>query len=119
MATAQEIVRQVKRSRAELYRESGSRPLANCDRISKVVREYAPKSQLWESQLPTHHGDFLQHFVAIIGTRGVSGIIVQFSGSNPRDKEMVLGHVSDIHNEAEVRKELAKNTGRKGWIRQY
>lgn len=119
MPSVQELVTRVKIYRNVLYRESKNRPPGFCDFIGKVVDENKPNSHLWRSSTPMHSGDYLSHLVGVIGTRGRRGVIIQFSGENSQDTRIVLGSVSDIHDEQKVANAIKEQTRRIGWILEY
>lgn len=87
--------------------------------VEHVVVENLPNAHFWESSVRRHERDYRGHYVAVIGTRRNRGIIVQFSGANPEDNEIVLGSVDNIHDKEEVEGVLERTTGRSGWRQRY
>ncbi len=115
MPSVQKLLRSVKRARNELFRESKNLPPGYCDFINRPVSEFASESHIWRSNEPAEIGDYPSHLVASIHTRGKGGVIIQFSGSNKKDRGIVLGSVTDIENNDEVVKALEEKTRRRGW----
>ena len=119
MPGAKEIIRDIKKSRGNWFKYTGHRPPRWCGNIEEEVVNNLPNSHFWISTIRKESTDYLGHYVAVIGTRGRAGILVQFSGANPSDNDIVLGYVTDIHDKAEVAQVLEEKTGRKGWSQKY
>lgn len=120
MPRPQEIITSIKRRRSMLYRSKRDRPLSWCKYIEYLVVANLPRAHIWKSTVPKDPElDYQKHYVGVVGTRRRRGIIVQFSGANAADTDIVLGGVADIHDEAEVTKVLELKTGRKGWKQLY
>ena len=119
MPTPKEILRTIKKKRGDWFRYTRNRPASWCMLIENVVVDNLPNAHFWESSVRRHERDYRGHYVAVIGTRRDHGIIVQFSGANPEDNEIILGSVRNIHDQHEVEKMLVLKTGRGGWKQRY
>lgn len=119
MPTPKEIISQIKKKRGDWFRHTRNRPAAWCMLVEHVVVDNLPNAHFWQSSVPQKESDYRGHYVAVIGTRRNHGIIVQFSGANPTDNEIIVGSVRNIHDQQEVEEVLVLKTGRGGWKQRY
>jgi hypothetical protein len=80
-----------------------------CDRITELDTpgEDWASTDMPDPLFPNEHG----HSVRVVRTKGKKGIIISLTGKK------ILGSVTDINNEIQVRSELEHTTGAKSWRR--
>ena len=119
MSELRELVMEINKDKREFHPPEDKSGLGWCSRIENVVKTHRPNSHYWHSLIPTHHGDFLNHYVGVFGVRGTKGVILQWSGENKEDQKIILGHVPDINKVEQVKTILERVTGRIGWVQEY
>ena len=120
MTRVQDIEREVRRERAYIRREYGMNPTGWCMTISNVVYRFFRKTTdghagLWGNDVLKRTD--IPHYVGVFRTRGRGGVIAQFSGITPKDKRIIIGSVTDVHNRKEVTEAIERATGLQRWKR--
>ena len=117
MPSVQEIVRHIKNARGKLFRDYQVVPDQHCHLIEDVIREKIPQGQVWVTDDHSMADDYVTHVVGVFPVRKKGGIIAQFSGARHEDTAIVVGNVTDVTSERNVRRSLEKHTRKKGWRR--